>query len=232
MNQIIKQLKKYFTIWWIPLSVYLIVIGIFAIGASLKRDWIMDAGLLLFCLNILGTIISSIVQLIIRKWYFVIPQLGVTAVLFYYISMLFFLSPPDYYGAHKLIPDNIDFSEPISGKPTQDQYDASDLIVAHYGQPGMYAYYSDYTPTEDGYLYIQAYEITSNDRLSKDPIKKQSKIQAKYSVSQIYEGRFTVYEGSWGDKYGSRIELWFQPSTGKKEYKIAERNYIIEGWMR
>ncbi|WP_156027019.1 hypothetical protein [Sporocytophaga myxococcoides] len=48
---------------------------------------------------------------------------------------------------------------------------------------------------------------------------------------KIYEGAFTIYEGSSDDKYGSRIELWYQPLNGK-EYKVTERNYIIEGWTR
>jgi|GEM_PF-4336664 hypothetical protein len=30
---------------------------------------------------------------------------------------------------------------------------------------------------------------------------------------------------------GSRIELWYQPSSGQK-YKVEERNFIIEGWQR
>jgi hypothetical protein len=46
----------------------------------------------------------------------------------------------------------------------------------------------------------------------------------------------TIFElvggiGSWGDKYGARIELWFEPLNGNN-YKITERNYIVEGWMR
>ena len=33
------------------------------------------------------------------------------------------------------------------------------------------------------------------------------------------------------DKYGARIELWFETESGKN-YKIATKNYIVEGWMR
>jgi len=85
---------------------------------------------------------------------------------------------------------------------------------------------------ESGYFYIKAFELTSNDRLSGDRMKERSKIKVKTLGKEQYEGEFTIYEGSWGDKYGSRIELWFQPSKGKNEYKITERNYIVEGWMR
>jgi len=106
------------------------------------------------------------------------------------------------------------------------------LILGHSAQPGIYIYYTDYQPKENGYFYIKAFEITSNDRLSADRIKERSKIIVENLEKDEYQGEFTIYEGSWGDKYGSRIELWFQPSNGKDEYKITERNFIVEGWMR
>jgi len=232
MKQVIDYIKKYFTTWWISLSINLIVVGIFAIGGYFERDWIIDLGLLIFYLNIIGTVISSIVQIVIRKWYFIIPQLGITGFLLFYVSLIFTLSPPDYYGVHKEIPDNIHFDEPLSEKPTKNQLDNYDLILSHSVQPGIYSYYTDYSPKENGFFYIKAFEITSNDRLSENRMKEKSKIQIDKRREVIFEGEFTIYEGSWGDKYGSRIELWFQPSNEKEEYKITERNYIVEGWMR
>ena len=145
--------------------------------------------------------------------------------------MIFIYSPPDYYGANKKIPENIEISEPISEKPTKEQFDKYNLILSHSVQPGIYSYYTDYQSKENGYFFIKAFEITSNDRLSADRIKNKSKIQVDNFLQGEYEGEFTIYEGSWGDKYGSRIELWFQPLNGK-EYKIIERNFIVEGWMR
>jgi len=59
----------------------------------------------------------------------------------------------------------------------------------------------------------------------------RSKVIVDDLESQIWKGEFTIYEGDWGDKYGSRIELWYQPSDGQ-EYKVEERNFIIEGWQR
>ena len=141
-------------------------------------------------------------------------------------------SPPDYYGANKKIPENIEINEPVSDKPTKEQYDKYDLILGHSFQPGIYSYYTDYQPKESGYFYIKAFELTSNDRLSGDRMRERSKIKVENLGKEKYEGEFTIYEGSWGDKYGSRIELWFHPLNGKDEYKITERNYIVEGWMR
>lgn len=232
MKQILRHIKKYFTIWWIPIAFNLIPIGIFLLGTIFQRNWIIDLSLIVFFLNIPGTLISSIVQIAIGKWYFVFLQLGLVAFLFFYSATIFTLSLPDYYGANKEIPENIDFSEPLDSLPTQQDFELYDLILINYFQPGIYKYYTDYTPKETGCFYIKAFEITSNDRLSGERMKKRSKIIVDDLTLQMYEGEFTIYEGSWGDKYGSRIELWFQPSNGKREYKVTERNYIIEGWMR
>ena len=232
MKKTIKHIKKYFTIWWIPIAFYFLAVGIFFLGMFFKRDWIIDISLMVLFVNILGTIISSIVQIVIKKWYFIIPQIGLTIFLFYYTSILFTYSPPDYYGANTKIPENIEISEPISENPTKEQFDKYDLILGHSVQPGIYSYYTDYQPKESGNFYIKAFELTTNDRLSVDRMKERSKIKIETFEQNEYEGEFTIYEGSWGDKYGSRIELWFQPSNGKDEYKITERNFIVEGWMR
>ncbi|MEM9675713.1 MAG: hypothetical protein AAF992_24185, partial [Bacteroidota bacterium] len=151
---------------------------------------------------------------------------------FYYAVIIFTYSPPDYYGADKKIPNNIEFSEPLDSIPLRQDFENYDLILTNDVQPGIYRYYTDYTPEETGYFYVKAYEITSNDILSRDRMKEQSKTQVNEEEKKFFEGRFTIYEGSWGYKYGSRIELWFQPSNGQGEYKVTDRNYIVEGWMR
>ena len=43
---------------------------------------------------------------------------------------------------------------------------------------------------------------------------------------------FTIYEGDWGQPYGARFEVWFIPDNKNEEKKLAQKNYIIEGWMR
>ena len=231
MKQTFRHIKKYFTIWWIPIANNFLAIGIFFLGTLFKRDWIIDLSLIVFLVNIIGTIISSIVQIVIRKWYFIFPQLGLAAFLFYYVGIIMTYSPPDYYGAHKVIPENIDFSNPLDSVPTNEEFKEHDFVLINNFQPGLYIYQTDHRPTETGYFYVKAFEINTNDRLSGERMKVRSKVIVDNLEPQFWKGEFTVYEGDWGDKYGSRMELWYQPSNGQ-EYKVEERNYIVEGWQR
>jgi len=231
MKQTLRYIKKYFSIWWVPIATNFLAIGIFFLGTLLRRDWIIDLSLVVFFVNIIGTLISSIVQIVIRKWYFIFPQLGLAAFLFYYVGIIFTYSPPDYYGAHKEIPENIDFSSPLDSLPTNEEFEKHDFVLINNFQPGLYLYQTDHTPTESGHFYVKAFEINSNDRLSGERIELRSKVIVDDLESQIWQGEFTIYEGDWGDKYGSRMELWYQPSDGQ-EYIVEERNFIIEGWQR
>ncbi|MFI1770913.1 hypothetical protein [Thalassobellus citreus] len=229
MNLKINNIHKYFTIWWTPLVTYFFIYGIFILGCVLQRDWVIDLFLYLFFINIFGTIISSIVQITIKKWYYIIFQIGITILLFSHVSIIFMFSPPDYYGVHKEIPNNIEIYEPVNKTPIESDFDNYDLILSGWG--GSYGYCTDFKPTKKGEFYIKAFEITSNDRLSEKRIKESSKIKVDNIDYKIRSGHFTIYEGSWGYKYACRIELWFQPNNDK-EFKVTERNYIVEGWMR
>ena len=231
MKQTLRYIKKYFTIWWIPIATNFLAIGIFFLGTLFKRDWIIDLFLIVFLLNVVGTIISSIVQIIIRKWYFIFPQLGLAAFLFYYFGIIMTYSPPDYYGAHKEIPENIDFSNPLDSLPTSEEFEKHDFVLINNFQPGLYLYQTDHKPIKTGHFYVKAFEINSNDRLSGERMELRSKVVVDNLEPQIWKGEFTVYEGDWGDKYGSKMELWYQPSNGQ-EYKVEQRNFIIEGWQR
>jgi hypothetical protein len=231
MKKPLQHIKKYFTIGWIPIVANFLAIGIFFLGLSLRRDWIVDLSLIVFYLNIIGTIISSVVQIVNGKWYFIFPQLGLAAFLFYYAGMVFTFSPPDYYGVHKEIPENIDFSNPLDSLPTDEEFEKHDFVLINNFQPGLYIYQTDHRPTESGHFYVKAYEINSNDRLSGERMEVSSKVVVDNLEQQKWQGEFTIYEGDWGDKYGSRIELWFKTTAGQ-EYKVEERNFIIEGWQR
>lgn len=231
MQKTLQYIKKYFTIWWIPIATNFLAIGVFFLATLLRRDWIIDISLIIFFVNIIGTIISSIVQVVIRKWYFIFPQLGIAVFLFYVVGIIMTYSPPDYYGSHKDIPENIAFSNPLDSLPKNKEFENYDFILINNFQPGLYLYHTDYRPTDTGHFYVKAFEINSNDRLSGERIKESSKVVVDNLEPQIWKGEFTIYEGDWGDKYGSRMELWYQPSNGQ-DYKVEERNFIIEGWQR
>lgn len=223
---------KYFKIWWIPIVFYIIPFFIFLLGEGLKSDKIIDISLIAFFVNILGNVISAIVQIFIKKWYYLIPQIVISGLLYTLVSIIFLFSPPDYYGANKEIPKDIEIYEPMESEPTENDFGEFDLILtSSYAQPGIYSYFTNYKPTEKGSFYTKAFEITSNDHLSADRMKNKSEIIVENLEAKLRYGEFTIYEGSWGDKYGARIELWFKPLNGN-EYKITQRNYIVEGWMR
>lgn len=231
MREMIKWTKTYFIIWWIPVVVNFLAIGIFFCGVLLRRDWIIDFSLVVFFVNLVGTIVSSIVQIVIRKWYFIFLQLGMAAFLLFYLGLIFTYSPPDYYGAHKEIPDHIEFSTPLDSITNPIDFEKHEFILVNSFQPGIYRYYTNHSPTELGFFYIKVFEINCQDKLSEKRIKETSKISVDQIIMQNREGKFTIYEGDWGDKYGSRIELWYQPDN-EKEYKVEERNFIVEGWQR
>ncbi|MEM1408019.1 MAG: hypothetical protein AAGG59_14660 [Bacteroidota bacterium] len=232
MKSIFRFLRLYLGKWWIPISSYFLVIIIFWLGTIFRRDWIIDLSLAVLYLNMLGNVMSSIVQIMSKRWYLAIPQLGISVFLFCFTGFIFMFSPPDYYGASKTIPKDMVIDEPLDEVPNHYQFKEHDLILADSIQPGIYLYFTNYNPERNGFFYIKAFEITTNDRLSKDRINRISRIEVNIKDKSNFNGKFTVYEGSWGDKYGARIELWFKPVGNQKEYLVAQRNYIIEGWMR
>ncbi|MFD2725570.1 hypothetical protein [Hyunsoonleella rubra] len=226
-----EKIKNYFKIWWIPLLVYFGIFGIFILGCSLQRDWIINLFIIILLVNVIGTIVASIIQIFKRRWYFAIVQIVFTYFIFKYFLLVFTYSPPDFYGVHKKIPKGIEIHKPLNHEPSTEDFENSSLLIESCSQPGIYCYYTNFTPRQLGYFYIKAFEITSNDRLSERRIKEKSKIKLIDLDEKIHSGEFTIYEGSWGDKYGSRIELWYKPYNNA-EFKVTERNYIVEGWMR
>ncbi|MCW3170385.1 hypothetical protein OMO38_17800 [Chryseobacterium sp. 09-1422] len=226
-----KYFKKYFITWYVPILSYFIPYLIFQLGMILKKDEIIDLSLAIFYLNIIGNFISAVVQIVIKKWYFLVPQIMVSAFLFFSVAMYLAFSPPDFYGANKVIPKNIKFEIPAEKELTEKDLKQNDFKLAELSQPGIYNFYTNHQPNESGYFYIKAFEITSNDRLSENRITERSKIVVEKPCTKIYSGDFTIYEGSWDDQYGARIELWYHPNSSS-EYKIIQKNYIIEGWMR
>lgn len=225
---------KYFRVWWVPIKVYLLPFFLFLVGIVLQRDMIINIFLVLFLVNVLGNLISSVVQIFIGKWYYSLLQILVSCFLFFCVSWIFTFSPPDYYGVYKEIPKNIEIDEPMSmdSEPKDKDWGKFSLVLGSSFQPGIYIYFTNYKVKETGYFYIKAFEITSNDPLSEHEIQEVSRVEVDNSKPKIYSGRFFIHEGSWGDKYAARIELWFEPSNGKESYKITERNYVVEGWMR
>ncbi|MBO4986304.1 MAG: hypothetical protein J6J55_04425 [Paludibacteraceae bacterium] len=121
------------------------------------------------------------------------------------------------------------------------------IVVVDYGQPGQYRYMANVPAIpEKGKIYLKLYEATTNLPLS-EYIKYNTTIEVEASdTAVIYamksDGKhsmetkntqyFTVQEGSWGDYYAARVELWYQPESGDEEQLLHSVIYQIEGWSR
>jgi hypothetical protein len=70
-----KYIKKYFTIWWIPVVFYIVPLIIFFLGMIFKNSDAVHYSGILFLINLLGNIISSIIQIVMKKWYDIFPQI-------------------------------------------------------------------------------------------------------------------------------------------------------------
>ena len=89
-------------------------------------------------------------------------------------------------------------------------------------------------PTEKGVLFLKAFEITSNNQLS----KKKLRTRTKNSITKLsdefilYKGTTVIDEGTFEKYYPARFELWFKSYYNGIEKKMTEKEYLIDGWDR
>jgi len=149
--------------------------------------------------------------------------------------------PNDFFASSLEIPENIKFEKPLEILYEEDKpkinVSKEDVVLYDYFQPGIYKYDIFLNKIEKGIVYLKIYEITNNELLSEEEIKRKSqiKVENKTDILKKFEltGQFTIYEGDWGDFYGSRIEVWFKPhNINQPERKLLTKNYIVQGWMR
>ena len=85
-------------------------------------------------------------------------------------------------------------------------------------------------------IYLKAFEITQDTRLSESELKEHSNEYIGWSDNPdelFYSNtHFTIYEGDWGKPYAARFEIWFIPDSGAPERKLMGKNFKIEGWQR
>ncbi|WP_180563881.1 hypothetical protein [Chryseobacterium sp. JV274] len=164
----------------------------------------------------------------------------ILAVLTYgYFSFALMFYPYDFFAEELKIPDNIKFEKPLKLNDEKDRVNIhqQDFILYDYFQPGMYKYDLFLHKIEKGKVYLKIFEITKNNILSEKSIKEKSKIEVENNTDELkrfeLKDNFTIYEGDWGQFYGSRIEVWFKPDAiNKPERKLITKNYIVQGWMR
>ena len=131
---------------------------------------------------------------------------------------------PTWENARSLLPEDA----VIGGKPF--------LALANSFQGGVYNALIRCNPGEPGRIYLRAYEITQDERLSEGRLHQRTNEWVGWSDDPeeqfLSETHFTIYEGEWGQYYGARFEVWFEPDNAGAERKLLEGNFKIEGWTR
>ena len=214
----------------------------------------------LFALVLL--ILATLVIAIVKKRYFTAIGVVVMGVfIFLYSAWTMIIvglgeGHCDNFGKRHPIPEGMEYYTtkitPEYGNTSAQAYLDSlvverGIVVLDYGQPGQYRYMANVPAIpEKGKIYLKLYEATTNLPLS-EYIKYNTTIEVEASdTAVIYamksDGKhsmetkntqyFTVQEGSWGDYYAARVELWYQPESGGEEQLLHSVIYQIEGWSR
>lgn len=236
-----RYISIYFTKWWYTAVSFIASFFLFLVGLTLiQRELFFEVTIGLMLLSLLFVFISAIVQLIKKKWLTGIIQIIISVLVFNWLSFFLLYMPNDFYANGLELPENVKLELPIDFKngvqdeialQNSQQYNLKFALVNSF-QPGIYKYYVWLSSKENGTVYLKAYEITENDPLSAERLKERSSILVDSEDLKLYSKEFTIYEGDWGQPYGARIEVWFKPRNGGKEYKLLQKNYKIEGWMR
>jgi hypothetical protein len=235
--------KPYFEIWYIPVLVGGVfgLMGLFFLPTPSKIMLYILLGLPFFSLLASGLI--GLFRLIKKQYMRGVLQIAATVIVlfmgFFIINSVLRYYPHDYYADNLEMPKNIPLEMPIEDFSAEEDEKILNLppenqkfILQNGYQPGLYTYYVWLNPKEKGSVYLKAYEITKNNRLSEQDLTKKSHIEIDTLAMKVYQKGFTIYEGDWEKPYGARFELWFKPKGEGKEYLLSSKNYQIEGWMR
>lgn len=162
--------------------------------------------------------------------------LCVTAALFTYVGILFTGGIFDVFGKRHPIPEGIEWLIPLDDADNEvflNQF-KTDFVIYNAGQGGWYSYQVNLHDNLYGEIWLECYEVGENERLSPKSIKDSSLISVNpQNNGQLLPLRsFTIYEGSNGDYYAARFELWFKDTSTGESRKLLEKTYRIEGWER
>ncbi len=161
-----------------------------------------------------------------------------------------FVDPSDGFGKEHFIPEGLEYSIPLNHnttvkdgewithyeEPVIDSTDtASWLQIWNDNEGGRYLYDFSYPALLAGTIYLKCYEVGDNILLSENVMRRNTSVScsATESFTRLVEKReFVIYEGDWGDYYAVRVEVWHKDSATRKEHKLMEKVYRMEGWMR
>jgi hypothetical protein len=229
--------------WWVlPLLLCFGLLGLMYSFTSTPSISESIVGVLLLLVVILLPV-SWIILLINKKWWQCILSFlssVIIVVLFWVPLVMAAMFGPDDFGSKHKIPDGLEYHLPLQSSSDEnvliDSLDAETYLQVWQGyQGGIYTYDFYYPSLPAGEIFLRCYEVTENIPLSEDRLGRRSSVHVDSTNSfskLVNQYEFTIYEGDWEDYYAARIEVWFRDATSKKERKLCEKIYRVEGWMR
>lgn len=243
-----KKIISYcFEKWFRPVFFLGFTFLLLGISIIIGKAKLVDYSSILLLIGFFILVISFVYQLIRKKWLNAlltasIFAIGLVAFFFSSVYLFYFYQSNDGYVDYLEIPNNITLEKPIGNDSItrpQSIYTGEkknlDFQLYNSFQPGLYEYDIWLNKIDSGTVYIKAFEITKNDRLSEENLNERTSLHVhnKTDTLKIFgtKNNFTIYEGDWGKPYAARFEIWYKPDNGK-ERKLTQKNYIIEGWQR
>ena len=166
---------------------------------------------------------------------------GIVSFVLFFIMLFVILATDgmgDDFGKRHPIPENMNCSLPNEKFEMMsiDSLNPSTWLLIHDGlQGGIYEYVYFSPALSDGYIYLKCYEATENILLSDEDVFERSKnsVGRHTSFGPVGSKReFTIYEGSWGDYYAVRVEVWFHDASLGCDCKLNQKTYKLQGWQR
>jgi len=238
------KIKKYIIKYWWSFPVlsafFMLTLGLlFTTVPSLLETIVF---ILLF-LTLLALPVSWIILLVNRQWLKCLMSLlaSVLVVCVSWIPLVCAaMTGPDGFGRAYPIPEGLEYNLPLSTDSNLslpiDSLDIDSYLQVWTDYDGgvyMYDLYYDALPA--GEIFLRCYEATRNIPLSEERIPEESRVSINSTTSfskLISRKKFTIYEGDYGDYYAARIEVWHRNAETKREMKLLEKVYRVEGWMR
>lgn len=236
-------MKKYFQSWFLPILIptILLIIGFFVFGLFTKISYEIANGLFIISFILfLVSIVLGVIRIFKKDYLKGITQTLISIIVFIvsfgYLSFFMMFYPNDYFADDVGLPENIKLNLPSNYTEKVKEINPEitfDLINSF--QPGLYEYNFTTKKIDSGYIYLKAFEITKNIRLSEKELNSDSKIFVFNPSDSLMtfstKNHFTIYEGDWDKPYGAKFEVWYRPKNGN-EYKLTEKKYKIFGWQR
>ena len=233
------EMKQFSKNWW---WLFPVLIAVFAFSSAKIIDhsnssW-ADVLFILMLFSCVASVLSQISLGRQKQWLAMAVSIVFTAVavfegLAFNMVAALFSTAPDTFGKKHPIPEGLEYSIPLG---YGDEPDSTSCFQLRNGiEGGIYKYDFSYDALPQGEIFLKCYEVGTGCQLSKDRLESHStvKIDSTSQYGQLVNGQeFSIYEGDWGDYYAARIEVWHRDSVSRKETKLFEKVYRVEGWMR